>query len=93
MWDHNSPVHETECVDLDEAGTVDEHLGSHVTQSNQLGPVLQTNVVLFEDFQQMGSLSGPQATHELYQGGGVGMGKSSVNVHSHLIDTVHKLQG
>lgn len=29
-----SPVHQAERVDLDEAGTVNEHLGTHVTQGD-----------------------------------------------------------
>lgn len=30
----DSPVHQAERVDLDEAGTVNEHLGTHVTQGD-----------------------------------------------------------
>lgn len=41
------PITQRRCVNLDEASTVDEHLGSHVAHGNQLGPVLQTCVVLF----------------------------------------------
>lgn len=43
------PVHQAECVNLDEAGTVNEHLGTHVTQGDKLGSVLEPNVILFED--------------------------------------------
>lgn len=41
------PVSKRGGVYLDEAGTVDEDLGAHVTHGDQLSPVLQTSVVLF----------------------------------------------
>lgn len=46
------PVAQRRCVNFDEASTVDKHLGSHVTHRNQLGPVLQACVVLFQDLEK-----------------------------------------
>lgn len=43
------PVPERCRIDLDETGTVDENLGSHVTHCDQLGSVLQTSVVLLQN--------------------------------------------
>ena len=47
--DNVLPVTKCRCVNFDEASTVEEHLGSHVTESDELGAVLQVTVVLLQN--------------------------------------------
>ena len=43
------PVTQRRRINLDEASTVEEDLGTHVTQRDELGAVLKVTVVLFEN--------------------------------------------
>ena len=69
-----APVSEGVGIDLDEASTVDENLGPHVTHGDQLGAVLQTAVVLLQHLQQVVAFAWPQTTHKLDEWCGVGKG-------------------
>ena len=60
--------------------------------SDQLGPVDQLRVGLFEDLEDMETLARPKAAHELDEGGGVRMRNAPIDVQTDLIHPVHKLQ-
>lgn len=44
-----SPVPQRSSVDLEEASTIHEDFGTHMTHGNQLSPALKSRVVLFQD--------------------------------------------
>ena len=61
----NVPVAESGGVDLNEASTVEEDFGSHVSECHQLGPVLKPTAVLLQDLRVHTSTVSPPRCHRL----------------------------